>query len=114
MSNPCSGDRMMNQFLGVLVLIGILGLGTATLASAADPMPAQSKDPLAAPAAQPMKGELLRIEGEFYVVKDVAGKEVRLQVSKDTVLDARLKAGDKIDAQVLPDGRTLMILKALE
>jgi hypothetical protein len=105
---------MMHQFLGVVVLTGILGFGTATLASADDPMPVPPKDPRAAPAAQPMKGELLRIEGEYYVVKDVAGKEVRLQVSKDTVLDARLKAGDKIDAQVLPDGRALMILKALE
>ncbi|MBI4400892.1 MAG: hypothetical protein HY581_04605 [Nitrospirae bacterium] len=105
---------MMNQFLGLLVLTGILGFGTATPASAVDPMPAPSKDPQGAPAAQPIKGELLRIEGEFYVVKDVAGKEVRLRVSKDTLLDARLKAGDKIDAQVSPDGRVISMFKALQ
>ncbi|MBI4400428.1 MAG: hypothetical protein HY581_02210 [Nitrospirae bacterium] len=105
---------MMNQSVGVLVVTGIVALGAATLASATDPTPDASKPATSMPAAQLVKGELLKIEGDFYVVKDPAGKEIRLQVSKDTLLDARLKAGDKIDAQVSPDGRVIMILKALE
>lgn len=114
MPHPCSGDRMTNQLFGVLVLTGILGLGTAMLAYAVDQRPDTSKPATSMPAAQLVKGELLKIEGDFYVVKDPAGKEIRLQVSKDTLIDARLKAGDKIDAQLSPDGRVIMILKALE
>ena len=105
---------MTNQLLGTLVLTGTLGLGAATLASAADPTPDASKPATSMPAAQLVKGELVKIEGEFYVVKDPAGKEIRLRVSKETLLDASVKTGDKVDAQVLPDGRALMIFRALQ
>lgn len=59
-----------------------------------------------------VKGQLLKIDGEFYIVKDAGGQELRLHVSKDTVVDARVKAGEKIDAQVLPNGDILTIFTA--
>lgn len=61
-----------------------------------------------------LQGRLLKIEGESYTVKDAAGKEVLLRVGKDTLVDGRIKVGDKIDAQVGPEGYALTVLKATE
>ena len=69
----------------------ILGVGMVTLSYAAGDM--------AAPDSQTVKGDLLKIDGEFYVVKDMAGKEIRLHVDKTSQLDGTFKAGDKIEAQ---------------
>lgn len=85
--------------------------GTIEFSAAADPTPPSK------PAAEPnitrfLQGQLLKIEGEFYLVKDRSGEEVRVHVSKDTVFDTRIKVGDKVDAQVLPDGHATSMLKA--
>ena len=67
-----------------------LGVGMASFSFATD---------MGAPSTQTINGDLLKIEGEFYVVKDMAGKEVRLHVDKTTVLDGTIKVGDKIEVQ---------------
>jgi hypothetical protein len=69
----------------------VLRVGMASLSFAAGDM--------AEPSTQTVKGDLLKIDGEFYVVKDTAGKEVRLHVDKTSQLDGTFKAGDKIEAQ---------------
>jgi uncharacterized protein YdeI (BOF family) len=69
----------------------VVGVGMASLSFAAGDM--------AAPSTQTVNGDLLKIDGEFYVVKDTAGKEVRLHVDKTSQLDGTFKAGDKIEAQ---------------
>jgi hypothetical protein len=81
----------MKKLIGPFMFAMILGVGMASLSFAADDM--------AAPSTQTVKGDLLKIDGEFYVVKDTAGKEVRLHVDKTSQLDGTFKAGDKIEAQ---------------
>lgn len=61
-----------------------------------------------------LQGQLLKIDGEVYVVKDAGGKEVRLNVGKNTAIDARVKVGDKVDVQMGADGQAVTVLKALE
>lgn len=51
-----------------------------------------------------VRGDVLMTEGEFYIVKDVTGHEVRLHVNKDTKADVKVKVGDKIEARVTPEG----------
>ena len=46
-----------------------------------------------------VEGELLRIDKDVYVVKDVSGKEVSLLVDKDTKVDGNIAAHDQIVAQ---------------
>ena len=55
-----------------------------------------------ASAKQPMtiKREVLKTEGEFYVVKDKSGREIRMHVDQDTKIDGMVKQGDKIEAQI--------------
>ncbi|HEV8243353.1 MAG TPA: hypothetical protein VGQ07_05125 [Nitrospirales bacterium] len=66
-------------------------------------------------------GELVKIEGETYVVKTAAGKKVRFQVDKNTTrmdndktrMDRDFKVGDKIEVQVAPDGHAILIQMAM-
>ena len=98
-----------------------------------DPKKAQegvkSPDPAPAEAAVPMKpsdplkvkegtntapsggtpagtvtGELLKIDGKDYLVKDQSGKEVRFQLDERTRMNANPKVGDIIRAKVEPQG----------
>ena len=81
----------MKNLIGLFVFALVLGVGMASLLFAAGDM--------AAPSTQTVNGDLLKIDGEFYVVKDTAGKEIRLHVDKTSQLDGTFKAGDKIEAQ---------------
>jgi uncharacterized protein YdeI (BOF family) len=56
-----------------------------------------------------VKGELLKIDGENYVVKDATGKEVKLHVSPETKKDGDVKVGDKIEAQADASGHATSI-----
>ena len=81
----------MKKLIVPFMFAMVLGLGMASLSFAADDM--------AAPGAQTVKGDLLKIDGEYYVVKDTAGKEIRLHVDKTTAMDGVIKVGDKIEVQ---------------
>ncbi len=64
-------------------------------------------------ATSSVSGDVLYWEGEEVVVKEISGQEVRLHVTAETKVEGvageRLKTGDKIVAQVNPDGHTLSI-----
>jgi hypothetical protein len=82
----------MKKLIGLFMFAMILSAGMASLSYAADDM--------ATPGSQTMvKGDLLKIDGEFYVVKDMAGREIRLHADKTTTLDGAIKVGDKVEAQ---------------
>ena len=96
----------MKKLIGLLVFVMALSVGIASLSYAAADM--------AAPGGQTVTGDVLKIEGEFYVVKDMTGKEVRLHVDKTSKLEGSFKAGDRIEAQVTEKGHALSIKKPLE
>ena len=66
----------MKKLIGPFILAVIIGVGMASYSYAADDK--------AAPSTQTVTGDLLKIEGEFYVVKEMSGKEIRLHVDKTT------------------------------
>ena len=100
----------MNRLIGLLAFAAILSVGMAPLTYAAEQMAAPGE--MAAPGFQAIKGDLLRIDGEFYVVKDASGKEVRLHVDGTSKLEGTFKAGDKIEAQASDKGHALSIKPA--
>jgi hypothetical protein len=57
-----------------------------------------------------LRGKIVKIENEFYTVKDRGGHEVRLHVDKSTQMgninlkDEFFKEGDRIEAYVTPTG----------
>ncbi len=88
----------MKSLIVLTVWAVILSFGMATLTYAAGEMAAPS---------QTVNGDVLKIEGEFYTVHDMAGHEVRVHVDKTTQLEGTFKAGDKVEAQVTDKGHAL-------
>jgi signal transduction histidine kinase len=91
----------MKSPIGLIVFAVILSAGMTTLTYAADEM--------IAPGPQSFKGDLLKIEGEFYTVHDTAGHDVRVHVDKTTKLDGSFKTGEKVEVQVTDKGHAFDI-----
>jgi hypothetical protein len=59
-----------------------------------------------------IRGEILKIDGPYYTVRDQAGKEVRLHVDGTTTkTDETFQVGDRIAVDVTPQGHAGLILK---
>jgi hypothetical protein len=87
----------------VVLFVFATVFGLAPFAVAADRTMPGSDLPRAStselPRPQTLEGEVLRFEGNYYVVKDMNGKEVRLYTDKTTKVDGNLSPGDKIVAR---------------
>ena len=94
----------MKKLMVPFMFAMVLGFGMASLSFAAGDT--------ATPSSQTVKGDLLKIDGEFYVVKEMSGKEIRLHVDKTSQLDGTFKAGDKIEAQATDKGHASSIKQA--
>ena len=96
---------------GTLVMAAMLSFGLVALSSMVEPILTDSSKTMAMPE-QIVKGDVLMTEGEFYIVKDITGHEVRLHVNKETKLDGmvKVKVGDKIEARVTPEGHAVSIM----
>lgn len=96
-------------------------LGLSGMAYAADMGPSGSPTGGAATAAEKaaggakeagartISGEVLKIDGENYVVKDASGKEVKLHVNMETKKEGDIKVGDEIEAQADASGHAVSI-----
>jgi len=85
----------MNKSVAFVAFATFLALSsTSYTAHAIDPGPT----PSVLPHPQTLEGEVLRFEGNYYVVTDNSGKEVRLYTDKTTKIDGNLSPGDKIVA----------------
>jgi|CXWL01.1.fsa_nt_gi hypothetical protein len=82
----------MKKLIGPLIFAMALSVGVASLSYAAGDV--------AGPGTQTVKGDLLKVDEESYVVKDMTGKEFRLHVDKTTKLDGAIEVGDKVEAQI--------------
>ena len=91
----------MKKLIGLFIFAMILGVGMASYSYAAGDM--------AAPSSQTVKGDLLKIDGEFYVVKEMSGKEIRLHVDKTSTLDGSINVGEKVEAQATEKNHALSI-----
>jgi len=105
-------EKIMMQRYGLMLCTALVA-GTPLivgLATAADKTAETTPNP---PGLQTVQGDVLKIEGDSYVVKDMTGKEIPLHVDKTTKLEGSFKAGDKIEAQVTEKGQALSITKPL-
>jgi len=58
------------------------------------------------------EGDVLKVDGDFFVVKDENGKEIRLQTGKDSKLTGSHKVGDRVRAEYTPEGQVLSVKPA--
>ncbi|GKS56954.1 hypothetical protein YTPLAS18_04810 [Nitrospira sp.] len=49
-----------------------------------------------------VEGQLVKVQGRYYVIKDREGKEVYLEVSSDTELAGSFKPGDDVEVWTAP------------
>jgi hypothetical protein len=100
----------MNFTVSVLTVV-MLGFG-AGIAGAADPMSDKEAKPTLGEriTKDTVKGTLMRLDGEYYWVKDTAGKEIRLHVDASTKLDKVVK-GDRVKAYITDTGHTTTLLR---
>lgn len=99
----------MAKLLQYALVLTLWGFWTVPLAFSG---PDQS---LSAPSPPPsFEADLLRIDGNRYVVKDIAGVERQILVGKDTEIFGQAKAGDRIQLWVQPDGhaQTIIIVRS--
>ena len=75
-----------------------VSLGLVSFIHATDPMVSDFSKTKAV-SDQVVRGDVLMREGEFSIVKDVTGHEVRVHVNKETKLNGTVKVGDKIEAR---------------
>ena len=102
----------------VIALIGALGLAAAAAVLAF----AEEKVPLADPSINSgqvqgfriVQGEVLKMEGNTYLVRDETGQEVRLTVNKDSKVTTAFEVGDRIVAQVSDQGIVTLINKSAQ
>jgi len=59
--------------------------------------------------AYTVEGSVLNVEDKFFVVKDSAGKEIRLNIGGDTKFEGSHNVGDHVRAEFTPDGQALSI-----
>jgi hypothetical protein len=90
---------MAIQLIVILTIHVLVTFGIAQEGMTADPSQDRPE--------QIVKGDVLLKEGEFYVIKDITGHEIRVHVSPETKMDGAIKTGDKIEAKVTSDGHAI-------
>ena len=90
----------------VMLMVGLMGTGIG-MASAADPMAEKEASPTIKErlTKDTIKGTLMKIEGEYYVIKDNDGVQHKIHVDKSTKMD-KVMAGDMVKAYVTDKGHT--------
>ena len=96
----------MNKLTLSILTVAALGFG-AGIVGAADPMADKEAKPTLGErfTKDTVKGTLMKMEGEYYWIKDTDGKETRIHVDKSTKLD-KVVAGDKVKAYITDKGHT--------
>ncbi|HEY3198246.1 MAG TPA: hypothetical protein VGJ57_09550 [Nitrospirales bacterium] len=100
----------------VTALIAALGFaaGSVVMAFAAEqaPLAEPSISSGQAQGFRIVQGEVLKMEGNTYLVRDETGQEVRLTVNKDSKVTTAFEVGDRIVAQVSDQGVVTLINKS--
>ena len=60
-------------------------------------------------SSQTIKGDLLSIKGDVYLVKDISGRLVYLHVDKNTKRERVVVPGERIEADVIPGERVIAL-----
>ena len=102
----------MKAFTMVLVLTLTAGPAVIALADDKTGISDPSVNPGQAQGFRIVQGEVLKMEGNTYLVRDETGKEIRLTITKDSKIEKAFEVGDRIVAQVSDQGLVTLINKS--
>ena len=96
----------MNKLTLSILTVVIFGFG-AGIVGAADPMSDKEAKPTLKErlTKDTVEGTLMKMEGEYYWIKDTNAKETRIHVDTSTKLD-KVLVGDKVKAYITDKGHT--------
>jgi len=102
----------MKTFTIVLALTLVAGSAIFAVAEDKTGISDPSVNPGQAQGFRIVQGEVLKMEGNTYLVRDETGKEIRLTVTKDSKIEKAFEVGDRIVAQVSDQGLVTLINKS--
>ena len=102
----------MKTFTTVLVLTLVAGPAIFAVAADKTGISDPSVNPGQAQGFRIVQGEVLKMEGNTYLVRDETGNEIRLTVTKDSKIEKAFEVGDRIVAQVSDQGLVTLINKS--
>ena len=99
----------MTKLLPYALVLALWGFWTAPLAFSSPDQ--NGREPSALPS---FEADLLKIDGNRYVVKDSTGVERQIHVGQDTEIFGQAKVGDRIQLWVRPNGhaQTIIIVRS--
>lgn len=110
----------IHKLVGVLSYSFLLCLGLSTVASSADQLTTSHSggniwtvnDKDRSVSGKEVKGEIVKIDGENYVVKEASGAEVRMHVNASTEKNSKMtpKVGEHVLAKVDAQGHAVSFL----
>ena len=94
----------MRTYIGIVGILTFLGFSAGTIL-AADPMKEKEATPSIGErlTKDAVKGTLIKMDGEYYVIENTDGEKMRVHVDKSTKLD-KVVVGDKVKAYVTDQG----------
>jgi Cu/Ag efflux protein CusF len=92
----------------------LLGLGFTTALQAAETpsAPERIKPGLSAQGIETIKGEVVRLKGQHFYIRQSNGKEMHLHAKPTTEMKRELKNGDRVEVQVDDQNNALSIRQA--
>ncbi len=102
----------MNKLTFSVLTVVVLGFGVG-IAEAADPMSEKEAKPTLGErlTKDAVKGTLMKMEGEYYWIKDTDGKETKVHVDTSTKLD-KVVTGDKVKAYITDKGHVTTLQRS--
>ena len=102
----------MNKLTVSIFTMVVLGFG-AGIVGAADPMSEKEAKPTLGErlTKDAVKGTLMKMEGEYYWIKDTDGKETKVHVDTSTKLD-KVVTGDKVKAYITDKGHVTTLQRS--
>ena len=103
---------MKKYLLPTLITLLLTFVAMAISYAAEESIPKQAPAPTAAaPSTEVGKstGEVLKIDGQSYLIKDASGNQTLLTLEKDTKLEEKPQVGDKVEAELSSDGRLVSL-----
>ena len=102
----------MNKLTLSILTVVVLGFG-AGIVGAADPMSDKESKPTLGErfTKDTVKGTLMKMEGEYYWIKDIDGKETKVHVDTSTKLD-KVVTGDRVKAYITDKGHVTTLQRS--
>jgi hypothetical protein len=106
-----------SMLIGMIMLMVVLGIGRPMVTPAAEQIgpsaPGSGAGGGFGGADETLQGEVLKIDGDKYVVRDAAGNKVSFRVNEQTKIEVNPQVGDKIEAILTEGGQAKLIKKAV-